>query len=255
MMITPLGSLGWIPTGNNHTCCYCLEIDGRLVILDAGTGIARFGSPVGQAILKRYDTIYLVLSHYHLDHISGLIYCPAFLKDKRLHIAGPGGPLYPAGTEAILKGMIQSPYFALNLDSFPMDLHIHDLTEGSNTIDGLSIDVIPQQHSHPSIGVKIDGRVCYMTDTGPTEYTVDFCRNTALMMHECFLDQHDSRADNTHTGVADAARMANEAGAGTLMLVHQNPLYPEKRLLEMERFAQTVFPRTLLAKDCISVVI
>ena len=255
MHITPLGSLGWIPTGNNHTCCYCLEIDGRLVILDAGTGIARFGGPVGRAILKRYDTITLLLSHYHLDHISGLIYLPAFFKGKTLHIAGPGGPLYPGGTEAILNRVIQAPYFAKTLDAYPMDLHIHDLKEGSNTIQDLSIEAIAQQHSHPSIGVKIDGRACYMTDTGPTDHTVDFCKGTDLMMHECFLDQHEDRGDNTHTAVTDAARMAKEAETGALMLVHQNPLYTEKRLLEMERFGQTIFPRTLLAKDCISVTI
>ena len=205
--------------------------------------------------MKRYNTIYLILSHFHLDHISGLIYLPAFFKDKELHIAGPGGPLYPAGTEAILKQMIRPPYFSLPLDTFPMDLRIHDLKEGINTLHDLSLDVIPQHHTDPSIGVKINDRVCYMTDTGPTEHTVAFCRQTRLMMHECFLDQHDRRDDNTHTGVDDAVRMATEAGVDNLMLIHQNPLYPEKRLLEMEAFAQTVFPATLLAKDCISVTI
>lgn len=255
MIITPLGSLGWIPTANNHTCCYCLEIDGQLVILDAGTGIARLAGPVGQAIVKRYDTITLILSHYHLDHTIGLAYLPAFFKGKEVHIAGPGAPFYPEGLRAILDQMIRAPYFANPLDAFPMNVHIHDLTDGVNTLGPLTVEVIPQRHSNPSIGVRINREACYMTDTGPTERTVSFCRDSKLLMHECFFDHHETAEDTGHTSVQDAARMAKEANAGTLMLIHQNPMYPEKRLLEMEQYARTIFPATLLAKDCISVSI
>ncbi len=255
MIVTPLGSLGWIPTGTNHTCCYSVEINGRLVILDAGTGIARFGGPVGQAILKQYQNIVLILSHYHLDHLTGLIYIPAFFKEKELHIAGPGRQFYPAGIETILNEMIRPPYFSQPLKDYPLDLHIHELNEGGNVVAGLEVEIIRQHHSDPSIGVKLENQLCYMTDTGPAEATVAFCRRTRLMMHESFLDQNDRREDKTHTGVEDAARMAREAEAEALMLVHQNPLYPEKRLLAMETFARSIFPAASLAKDCISFTI
>jgi len=255
MIVTPLGSMGWIPTGPNHTCCFSVEIDGRLVILDAGTGIARFSGPVGQAILKQYQEIVLILSHYHLDHITGLIYIPAFFAGKTLHIAGPGRQFYPDGIEAILNGMIRPPYFSQPLTHYPLELHLHELVEGSNLVAGLELEVIRQHHTDPSIGVKLGNDLCYMTDTGPTDATVAFCRHTRLLMHECFMDQDDRRDDTTHTGVEDVTRIAREAAVEHLMMVHLNPRYPEKRLLAMEAFARSIFPAASLAKDCISVTI
>ncbi|MCP4151187.1 MAG: MBL fold metallo-hydrolase, partial [bacterium] len=134
--ITPLGSLGWIPARNRQTCCYCVEYKDHLIIFDAGTGIVRFGEPVGAEILEKYGKVYLFLSHYHFDHVMGLHYLPPFFRDKEVHIAGPGRSLYNQSVAEILAAVTAPSFYSRSIDLFPMNIHIHDLEPGSNDIDG-----------------------------------------------------------------------------------------------------------------------
>ena len=258
--------MGWIPVRGRHTCCYCLEYRETLIVFDAGTGIARFDEPRGQKILNRYDKVLLLLSHYHLDHVAGLIYIPHFFKDKDVHIAGPGGSIYGKSAEHILTNLITPPYFSRPLLEFPMKLTCHDLGIGSSKIAGINIDTILQEHSDPSVGLKIDNMVCYLTDTICNESTVDFARNCRLLLHETWFDTQDyteltrqskssssssqaQKALDSHSAVNQVAEAALRAPVEQLLLIHLNPSYDDKRLLEMERDAREIFPNSLLAKD------
>jgi ribonuclease BN (tRNA processing enzyme) len=255
--------MGWIPTRNRHTCCYCLEYDDKLIILDAGTGIARFAEPRGQAILQRYNKAYVILSHYHLDHTTGLSYFSYFFRDKEVHIAGPGQSIYGCSVSDILSHLVASPYFGRPFLDFPMDLKLHDLETGSNDIEGIRIDTILQEHTDPSIGIKIDNVVCYITDTACHARTVDFVRGCKLLLHETWFDLQDyhtmiregkSSPDAmkplmSHSPVNRVAEIARDAGAGSLLLIHLNPAYDEERLSAMERAAKEIFPNSQLAID------
>jgi len=255
--------MGWIPTGDRHTCCYCLEYDNTLIIFDAGTGIARFDEPWGREVLKHYDKILLLLSHYHMDHVAGLIYLPFFFKDKAVHIAGPGKSIYGSSVKDILSGLITPPYFGRPLPDFPMDLEFHDLGTGSAAIEGIAIDTILQEHSDPSIGIKIDNSVCYLTDTACNRDTVDFAANCQLLLHETWFDMKDytaflqqSKASpdalkplETHSPVNRVAGAARDASVDSLLLVHLNPRYDENRLTAMAHDARTIFPNSHLAID------
>jgi ribonuclease BN (tRNA processing enzyme) len=264
--LTTLGSMGWIPVRGCHTCCYCLEYRETLIVFDAGTGIARFDEPWGQDILNRYDKVLLLLSHYHLDHAAGLIYMSHFFKDKEVHIAGPGVSIYGKSAKHILTNLITPPYFGRPLLEFPMKLTCHDLGVGSIKIAGITIDTILQEHSDPSVGIKIDNMVCYLTDTVCTASTADFARNCRLLLHETWFDTQDYReltqqtqlsspspqaqeALKSHSSVSQVAAAALRAPVGQLVLIHLNPSYDEKRLLAMECDAQEIFPDSLLAKD------
>ena len=66
MNIYILGAAGWIP-GANETSCIMVENKGQLFILDAGTGLSNIRKYAH--ILDKYDTVHLLLSHYHLDHM------------------------------------------------------------------------------------------------------------------------------------------------------------------------------------------
>jgi ribonuclease BN (tRNA processing enzyme) len=266
LTLTTLGSQGWIPVRNRHTCCYCLEYHDTLIIFDAGTGLARFAEPWGRKILNHYRKILLLLSHYHLDHTAGLIYLPYFFKDKRVHIAGPGQSLYGKSVQDILSGLIAPPYFGRPLMEFPMDLTLHDLGTGTANIEGIEIDTILQEHSNPSIGIKVDDMVCYLTDTAVNESTDDFIRHCRLLLHETWFDTGEyedlirqSRLSpappqvlkllGSHSPVGRVAKVAAAAPVQSLLLIHLNPAYDEERLLAMEREAQEIFPGALLAKD------
>jgi ribonuclease BN (tRNA processing enzyme) len=249
--------------GSRQTCCYCLELSGRLIIFDAGTGMSRFGEPWARGILEKYDTVYLFLSHYHLDHISGLIYLPRFFRGKNVHIAGPGQAIYRRGVSEILGNLISPPYFGRSLTDFPMDLSIHDLGAGGADIDGIGVETVLQEHTSPSIGIKINGAVSYITDTACTAGTVDLVRGSRLLLHETWFDWRDyeaftakSKTDpeaarllQSHSPLPGVVEIARDAGVETLLLIHLNPTYNENRYLEMERAARAIFPGARLAVD------
>jgi ribonuclease BN (tRNA processing enzyme) len=263
MKITPFGSMGWIPIQNRHTCCYCLEYNDCLILLDAGTGIARFSDPIQAALLQKYDKVYVLLSHYHLDHAAGLIFLPYFFKEKEVHFAGPGKTIYGKGVKEILTLLTSPPYFARPIANFPMAVHFHDLGIGSKVIDGLGIETVLQEHSDPSLGIKIEGSVCYCTDTTGSESTIAFAKGCRLLLHEAWFDTAEYRelsrqapsspaaqkALKSHSHVDWVAHAAAEAGVDVLMLIHLNPAYSTERLAAMEKHAQTIFPNSFLAKE------
>lgn len=257
--LTPLGRMGWIPVGNRHTCCYCLEYDGRLIIFDAGTGIARFHEPEFREILAKYNSVLLLLSHYHLDHIAGLIYLPFFFRGKELRIAGPGRSVYGRSAQEILSDLVSPPYFGRPIMNFPMDIEIQDLEPGANFFDGVEILTVVQEHSDPSMGIKVGDEVCYITDTACSDRTMEFTRNSKLLLHESWFDaqdhdtfikkvKHDPEALaplKYHSHVTGVAEIARDANVGQLMLIHWNPAYSPHRIARMEKHAKKIFPKTL----------
>ncbi|MCP5053218.1 MAG: MBL fold metallo-hydrolase [bacterium] len=267
LKLTTLGSMGWIPTRNRHACCYCLEYgdSDTLIVFDAGTGLARFDEPRGREILQRYSKVLLILSHYHMDHVSGLVYLPFFFKEKTLHIAAPGRDIYGRGVEEILGGIMTPPYFGRLTDILP-DLEIHDLGAGKHTISGVSFETVPQQHAEPSLGIKIGGNVCYLTDTVCSGVTAEFVSGSRLMLHDSWMDSNDYNemkeagkrngeepgALKSHSAVHRVAEIAAGAKVESLVLIHLNPAYDETRLKGMEREARALFPNSQLARDGVS---
>lgn len=261
--ITTFGSMGWIPTQNNHTCCYCMEYNDCLIVFDAGTGIARFGDPKYVSLAGKYNKVYLFLSHYHLDHVAGLIFLHNFFRGKEVHIAGPGKTIYGSGVKEILTQLTSPPYFARPIAEFPMDVYFHDLATGLTEIDGLGIETILQEHSDPSLGIKIDNSVCYCTDTVCSESTIAFVKGCRVLLHESWFDSKDYIELNSQSDASPAAQMAlkihshvdyvasaaAEAGVDFLILIHLNPAYSTKRLALMEIQAQKIFSNSYLAKD------
>ena len=72
--------------GGNTSCVEVRGADGRVLVLDAGTGIRRLGAawPAG---VRRVD---LLLTHLHMDHIQGLgFFAPLYDPDMEVHIWGP----------------------------------------------------------------------------------------------------------------------------------------------------------------------
>ena len=66
----------------SHTPCVEIRCGDRLFIVDAGTGLAALGSHLGN---NAPDTVDILFSHLHLDHISGLpFFKPALLSNDRV---------------------------------------------------------------------------------------------------------------------------------------------------------------------------
>ena len=74
--------------GGNTTSVEVRTSSGRLVVLDAGTGIRPLGLSLGTEHPRQID---LLLTHLHLDHVEGLgFFAPLFDPECSITVWGPG---------------------------------------------------------------------------------------------------------------------------------------------------------------------
>jgi phosphoribosyl 1,2-cyclic phosphodiesterase len=85
------GARGSVPTpgpatnryGGNTSCVQVTLSDGRLLVLDAGSGVRN----LGLRLAGRARRIDILLTHLHLDHIQGLMFfAPLFMPEAEIVI-------------------------------------------------------------------------------------------------------------------------------------------------------------------------
>ena len=91
------GSRGSVPSpgaerlryGGDTSCVQVALSDGKNLILDAGTGIRN----VPQQLAAEGEHLHILLTHLHLDHISGLLFfAPLFDPRAEVTVWGPPHP-------------------------------------------------------------------------------------------------------------------------------------------------------------------
>ncbi len=87
-------------------------------------------------------------------------------------------------------------------------------------------------------------------DTRPCDATRIAAHDADLLVHEStFGDEEAARAMETgHSTAREAATLAREAGALSLVLTHLSARYT-RDVSDLEREARSVFPRTKIARD------
>lgn len=220
MRITVLGSGGWIPTQKRQTCNYLIELNDNLIFLDTGTGMSRLSNY--KHLFDKFKTINIIYSHYHLDHLIGLVYLPNWLKDHRLRIWGPGVSLYGKSCHEILSSITSSPFFALQIDKFSRDIEIHDYDVGGFSLnDNIRIMINDQKHSDPSFGITIGNYVHYATDTNVIESTFQSSEKVKYLLHECW--DISLGANTEHSSLSEILRMTRYYKIENVGLIHINP--------------------------------
>ena len=93
-------------------------------------------------------------------------------------------------------------------------------------------------------------KLCYCTDTRPTEKLIDFCRDSDLLICEGMYGDDsllEKAKERKHMTFSEAAGVALRSNSKELWLTHFSPSIknPEEFLF----FAQNVFPNTVIGKD------
>lgn len=234
------GARGSIPVSGQEFERYggdtsCLELrskDDELLILDAGTGIRALGCELAR---EDRTSLTLLLSHYHWDHIQGLpFFKPLYNPAASLRLGGCEG----ARTELtrVLARALRPPLFPVPFDKVPARVTNVPFVEGTLQVGGLLVRRIAASHPNRAAGFRIeeDGRsLVYLTDNelslrhrGGLNFAdyVAFCQGADLLIHdaEYLPEEYPQRRGWGHSHIGDAARLAREAGVGTLGLFHHN---------------------------------
>ncbi len=241
MQLHCLGTTGYHPSADRQTACYCVPEAG--LVLDAGSGIFRLPP------LLQTDSIDLLLSHAHLDHVVGLTYFFDILYQHSLEEVRIWGA--PEKLAAIRRHLFDEALFPLEppfrwcpieQDTFPL--------VGGGTVRPFAL-------SHPggALGYRIDWpstSLAYVTDTvaDPAAGYVQTIRGSQLLLHECyFRDAQSDWAKKTgHSWTSQAAGVAAAAEVDRLLLIHINPLETDPDPVGIET-ARAIHPATDVAHD------
>jgi len=236
-----LGSAGWIP-GKNETSSVMVECQEELFLLDAGTGLSNIRKY--KTIISKYDTIHIILSHYHLDHTIGIIYIDPFVRNKKLKIYGPGKMAYPETTSYYMHTLLRKEFFSRCIDDFSDDVQIFDFPAESFYVGNTKINVKEQQHSSPSFRIILDDKLIYATDTTFDPDVWDELSG-ALLLHECW-DCYQTSNDK-HTTLWQLKHQLPLNRFDKVFLLHQNPAWD---IGDYEYIEKTIAGTNLvLAKD------
>jgi len=134
-----LGNGGTWILPNRFLTSLVLKFNGRLILIDAGEGTQL---PLKNTGWKLKNIDYILLTHYHADHVAGL---PGIL--LAIGNAGRTEPLTimgPFGLTKVIEGItVITPYL-------PYQLKLQELNENNFSVeimDNLNLNVIPAQHT------------------------------------------------------------------------------------------------------------
>jgi ribonuclease BN (tRNA processing enzyme) len=209
--------------------------------VDAGTGLHR--AVLDPSLLDRLERIDIVLTHFHQDHVVGLAYLPAV--DLETAVWAPGLWLYGSPSKEILAPLLQPPLSPFESSDIP---EIFELQPGRQRIGSFQV-ATRAQHRHwaPSAGIRIDDAVAVITDTAFDEGSVDFANEVAHLLHEAWSPSSAPVAAECDATGLDAGRVARDALAKRLTLIHLNPRVRDQEAVL--RDAQAVFPEAQLGRD------
>lgn len=281
LQVTFWGVRGSIPTPGYETSRYggntlCVELRfsgrGRVLIIDAGSGIRRLGDdllarskPAGGLALD------LLLSHTHLDHILGLpFFGPLYRSDTRLTLYGPTISQEDR-LEQVIGGQLCYRYFPVRQIELAALITYVDLREGVYDLgDGITLTATYLNHPLLCMGYRLNWRgrsVCTAFDTEPfrnlfisdpadpgydaimalegeqaareaNSRMLAFFRDADLLIHDGqYTEQeyHAGRAGWGHSSIEQAVAAAEAAGCRRLALIHHDPMRSDS---ELDGFAQ-----------------
>jgi phosphoribosyl 1,2-cyclic phosphodiesterase len=273
--LTFWGTRGSIPTpgpqtmryGGNTACISLTAEDGRLTILDAGSGLR----PLGHSLMTRRGeqlTADILLSHTHWDHIQGL---PFF---KPLSASGNRFCVYGAAQEGvplqeILRRQMDPMVFPVPLEALAARIEVQEIVEGEVALRDFRVRAFRLRHPGTTFGYRmapLDGgrEIAYLTDnelgaggTYPVsgdwrERLVQFLAGTDTLIHDAmYADQFiQFRAGWGHSTPRQAVDLAAEAGCARLILFHHEPEHDDDAvdalLADARRHARDVAPELVI---------
>jgi phosphoribosyl 1,2-cyclic phosphodiesterase len=268
--LTFWGTRGSIPTPGPGTTRYggntaCLSISGagRLVILDAGSGLR----PLGHDLMVHRDgplKADILISHTHWDHIQGLpFFKPLSAPGNEFCIFGAAQNGVPL--EEILRHQMDPMVFPVPLTALAAKVQVTEVVPGDFALTDFRVSAYRLRHPGTTLGYRLtphnSGRsIAYVTDNelgqggdypvGPNwrPGLARFLRGTDTLIHDAMYSEQivQARRGWGHSTPREAVEIAGEAGCRRLVLFHHEPEHDDSaidRLLEDTReFARRAVP-------------
>ncbi|HYJ23567.1 MAG TPA: MBL fold metallo-hydrolase [Acidimicrobiia bacterium] len=216
--------------------------DGRLLVLDAGSGMRALGANV-----ESVEQVDVLITHLHMDHIQGLpFFAPLHDPDIRVDVWGPISTTQTLKER--LNRYLSPPLFPVRVRDLS-NVAFHDVPPGTFDIDGIQVTADLVSHPGPTLGYRLEeaGRVLtYLPDHEPAlgmhnfpknpEWTsgYDLAAGADLLIHDSQYtdEEYSQRIGWGHSSYSHVLAFAAMTGVGTLMTFHHDPDHGDQKLDE-----------------------
>lgn len=236
-----------------NTSCVSVQVEGRWIVFDAGTGIR----PLGRRILSEGANldISLFLSHVHWDHIQGFpFFAPAM--QSRANLMVHGSDSHDRTLASVLQGQMEGPNFPVSLQQMGAQVRFWPLAEGAvvplhDELGRPYASVANARLNHPNgvlayrlVESSTGASVVYATDTEHfpgriDDNLVELARNADLLIYDGMYtqDEYPSRQGWGHSTWVEGLRVARAAGVRHLAIFHHDPERSDDQLDELASVA------------------
>jgi ribonuclease BN (tRNA processing enzyme) len=255
-----LGTCGSVSYNNGNrtkygtnSVCVVVKVGGETIIFDTGTGACGF-APLAESREPGDKPAHVFYSHYHADHLCGLIFIPhLYNPQKKFNFYGSGD------IKSVLGNFLSPSLSPVNINMFGADLNFCKIEAGD--VIGLSNDVTVKtcRLSHPggAIGYRVEylGKsFCCCMDSELADHIDDnnlqeFTQNADLLVLDSFFDDGKVIKGWGHSSWMECALWAKSVEAKRLALLHHDFKLTDKEISRFEEKAKEVFPETFAAAD------
>jgi phosphoribosyl 1,2-cyclic phosphodiesterase len=259
------GVRGSIPTpqtenlqyGGNTSCLEFRSDAGSLLIADCGSGVRKLGKALVKEYAGRPICAYILLTHFHWDHIQGWPFFVPFYHEAHQFNIYSFRP-HDASLEETLGGQMMRPYFPVDMSAMRAKRGYTEISTQAFALQDFRIQ--PARLNHPQgclcFRIENNGRaVVLATDTEPGEPASDralreICRGADVLIYDSQYERSQLEGEKKgwgHSTWEEGVEVCRESGVQELILFHHDPDSDDRTVDALQERARARFPNTRAA--------
>jgi phosphoribosyl 1,2-cyclic phosphodiesterase len=254
----PTPGLETVRYGGN-TACVELQVGGKRIIFDGGTGLRVLGKHLRQEMPVE---AHIFFTHSHWDRIQGFpFFTPAFIPGNLFHIYGAMGANGASIKQRLCDQMLR-PNFPVPLQVMRSDLKFRDIAPGSViTLDDVMIETVSLNRPNGALGYRVTWNgysVVYATDTEngeqPDQSLLYLAHQADALIYDASyinpaLYDPDEAASQHSIIWGSGIELAIAAKVKRIILFHHDPAYDDDFLDQAQAEIKARFPNVELARE------
>jgi ribonuclease BN (tRNA processing enzyme) len=254
MKIRFLGTNGWYSSPTGDTPCILIDAQDQYVVLDAGNGMYKLDNYITED-----KPITLFISHFHIDHVSGLHTLPKFNFKQGIDVYVGKGRAKDFETLVNPPFTVGYTFKPESISKLKTEIRLHELSEDGESIP-FRAAAIQQHHAYVNHGYRfeLEGKtIAYTGDCGFTEAARKLAEGVDLLICECSNKKTEMPDTWGHFDPVQAATLAKEASVKKMILTHfgAEPYSSLEDRKWAKQEAQKIFPATIAATDGLEIIL